>query len=175
MSNSYPHIFVIAGPNGAGKSTTLKAISGLLYSEVKTGIMLPAGERLIEVLRLDPEDTWAYLVLGNLALQSESDADAAERFYKRAYELDPEDAYLLNSYGALKAQQGELEAARALASEQQRRAEEQAQAAGRLRRSLMRRTLRFCSCPQGVLPTIPTLRLACIYQVNERFLRDGSR
>lgn len=68
-----------------------------------------ARRHIVEVLRLDPKDAWAFLILGNLYGRSERDLESAERFYQKAYELDPDDAYLLSSYGAAKAKSGRLD------------------------------------------------------------------
>jgi Tfp pilus assembly protein PilF len=86
----------------------------LAMAYMEAGDSNAAKQHLIEVLRLKPDDAWAFLILGNLYVQSEDDLDSAARFFQRAYELDPDDAYLLNSYGALKAKQGHLDEARTL-------------------------------------------------------------
>jgi Tfp pilus assembly protein PilF len=73
-----------------------------------------AKRYLAEVLRLKPDDAWAFLILGNLYVQFENDLESAGRLYQRAYELNPDDAYLLNSYGAFKAKRGDSDEARTL-------------------------------------------------------------
>jgi Tfp pilus assembly protein PilF len=91
-----------------------EARRNLAMSYMEMGHNGDARRHIVEVLRLDPKDAWAFLILGNLCGRIEQDLESAERFYRRAYELDPDDAYLLNSYGAIKAKIGRLDEAQAL-------------------------------------------------------------
>lgn len=77
-------------------------------AHMETGKREAAKKHLIEVLRLDAKDAWAFLILGNLYARLENDLVSAERAYRSAYGLDPHDAYIVNSYAALKAKRGEV-------------------------------------------------------------------
>lgn len=70
-----------------------------------------AKDLLIQTLALDPKDTWAYVLLGNIYSKHEDKWDKAERLYNRAYELNPKDAVLLTNYGALMAERKNYEQA----------------------------------------------------------------
>lgn len=69
---------------------------------------------VVQALRLEPGDAWSWVVLGNTYVRLEDDTEQGERYFKRAYELDPTDLYVLNSYATLKAKQGQYTEARAL-------------------------------------------------------------
>jgi Tfp pilus assembly protein PilF len=65
-----------------------------------------ARDHLIEVLALDPKDVWSLVLLGNIHMKHDKNLDQAEKFYRRAFELDPNDAILLTNYGALMLEKG---------------------------------------------------------------------
>lgn len=67
----------------------------------QTGDFEAAKDHLIEVLRLNPSDAWALVILANHYLRQETDADTAERFLLRALELKPSDTWALNSMGTV--------------------------------------------------------------------------
>lgn len=79
----------------------------LAMAYLENGDVEEAKNQLIDVLRLDPKDVWGYLLLANLYFKHEHDPHSAESFYKKAYELNPNDPYLLNAYAALKTENGE--------------------------------------------------------------------
>ncbi len=83
----------------------------LAMANMEGGDVEEAKNQLIDVLRLDPKDVWGYVLLGNIYFGSEHDPDSAEPFYRKAYELNPDDPYLLNAYAALKAEKGAHEEA----------------------------------------------------------------
>lgn len=64
---------------------------------VETGDVDNATNHLIEVLRLDPSDSWNWVVLGNLYAGGKNDPETAEKFIRKALELNPDDALALNS------------------------------------------------------------------------------
>jgi len=78
-----------------------EARRNLAMSYMESGNPDEAKNHLIDVLRLDPKDVWGYLLLGNIYAKHEENFDAAEKFYLKAYELNPNDACLLNNYAAL--------------------------------------------------------------------------
>ena len=63
---------------------------------------------LLEALRLDPKDTWSNLLAGNILAKYEHKLDAAMKWYRRAYETDPQDAILLTNIGAMLREQGHV-------------------------------------------------------------------
>ena len=81
---------------------------------METGDAEATKQVLTELLRLQPDDAWAFLILANAYAQFDGDLESADRFYRAAYELNPDDVYLLNSYAALKAKQGHFDDARRL-------------------------------------------------------------
>lgn len=60
------------------------------------GDMSAAKDQLIDALRLDPNDAWSYVVLGNIYVKHDRDLPTAARFFTRALELKPGDPYALN-------------------------------------------------------------------------------
>jgi tetratricopeptide (TPR) repeat protein len=86
-----------------------------LAMALKNSNRLPeAKDHLVDVLRLSPDDSWAYVLLGNIYAWHENDLDTAERFYRRALESTPQDTYALTNYAALKTQRRDRDGARAL-------------------------------------------------------------
>ena len=86
-----------------------------LAMALKNAERLPeAKDHLVDVLRLAPDDTWAYVLLGNIYAWHENDLDTAERFYRKALELAPRETYALTNYAALKTERKDCEGARAL-------------------------------------------------------------
>jgi|GEM_PF-833262 len=73
-----------------------------------------AKDQLVDVLRLSPTDTWAYVLLGNIFANHDNDPDTAERYYLKALETDPKDSYALTNYAALKIERKDPKGARAL-------------------------------------------------------------
>ena len=65
-----------------------------------------ATNHLIEVLRLNPRDTWSWVVLANLYIREKSDRDTGEKFLRKALEIAPNDAWALNSLATLCHQSG---------------------------------------------------------------------
>lgn len=64
------------------------------------GDMEGAKNELIEALRLQPDDGWSYVVLGNIYMKHDVDLATAARFFTRALELKPGDPYALNGLAA---------------------------------------------------------------------------
>ena len=77
---------------------------GMAYIELKEPEK--AREHLIEAATLDPKDAWSYVVLGNILARDEKNSDAAERFYRKAIALRPDDAWAMNSIGAMETERG---------------------------------------------------------------------
>lgn len=84
----------------------------LAMAYMEMGNSEAAKHHLVRVMQLQPDDVWAHVILGNLYLQFENDYGSAERYYQVAFDIDPNDLYLLNSYGALKAKREQYAEAR---------------------------------------------------------------
>lgn len=76
------------------------------------GDMEAAKNELIDALRLQPDDAWSYVILGNIYVKHDRDLPTAARFFARALELRPGDPYALNSLAAVSSELGD--AAKAL-------------------------------------------------------------
>ena len=83
----------------------------LAMAYVETGNIENATNHLIEVLRLNPRDTWSWVVLANLYLREKSDQDTGEKFLRKALEIAPNDAWALNSLAAVMHKQGKTDEA----------------------------------------------------------------
>ncbi len=66
-----------------------------------------AKDALIDALKLDATDAWSFVVLGNLYAKHEANPDQARRFYERALELKPGDAWALNGLASALAESGD--------------------------------------------------------------------
>jgi tetratricopeptide (TPR) repeat protein len=71
------------------------------------GDMSAAKDQLIDALRLEPDDAWSYVVLGNIYVKHDRDLTTAARFFTRALELKPGDPYALNSLAAVSTELGD--------------------------------------------------------------------
>ena len=91
----------------------VEARRNLGMAHLETGDVDKAQQYIVQALRLDPDDAWSLLLMGNIFLQHRNDPETAADFYRRAAESDPDDPYLLTNLGALHAQQGDNEQARA--------------------------------------------------------------
>ena len=69
----------------------------LAMAFVEVGDADNATNHLIEVLRLNPRDTWSWVVLANLYIREKADTDTGEKFLRKALEIAPNDAWALNS------------------------------------------------------------------------------
>ena len=81
----------------------------MIYAE--TGDVDNATNHLIEVLRLDPSDAWNWVVLGNLYAGGKGDPETGEKFIRKALELNPRDAWALNSLATFTQKAGRCEEA----------------------------------------------------------------
>jgi Tfp pilus assembly protein PilF len=89
----------------------IDARRNLAMAYLESGDKETAKNLLIQVLKLDPKDEWSYVLLGNIALKHENDLVRAEKWYRKAFELNPKDAILLTNYGALMTEKGDREQA----------------------------------------------------------------
>jgi Flp pilus assembly protein TadD len=80
--------------------------------------LLDAGEpnlalnHLIDVLRQDPSDAWAHVLVANIFVKSKRNLKAAETYYTSALAINPEDVYALSNYGALLTELGRMDDAK---------------------------------------------------------------
>lgn len=88
-----------------------KARRDLAMGLVEMGDAEGAKNHLIEVLRLNPGDSWGWVVLGNLYAKNEKDWPTAEKFLRRALEIAPNDPWALNGLAAMTAQRGQTDEA----------------------------------------------------------------
>jgi tetratricopeptide (TPR) repeat protein len=79
----------------------VEARRNVAMAHLELGHIKEAKRLLMQVLQLNPNDTWSYMLLGNIAAKHENDFERAAEWYRRAYELNPQDAILLTNYGAL--------------------------------------------------------------------------
>ncbi len=73
----------------------------LAMAYLESGNKERAKQYLLYALRIDPRDAWSYMLLGNIYAKHENSFTAAEQLYKKAYELNPDDPYLLTNLGAM--------------------------------------------------------------------------
>jgi tetratricopeptide (TPR) repeat protein len=78
---------------------------------IEIGDVDNATNHLIEVLRLDPKDAWAWVVLGNLYIREKSDQETGEKFLRKALEIKPDDPWALNSLAVGFQKRGQLQQA----------------------------------------------------------------
>ena len=71
-----------------------------------------ALNEFIDVLRQDPKDVWTLVLVANLFFKDKKDLEAAERYYRSALDVNPDDQYARANYGALLAQSGRIDEAR---------------------------------------------------------------
>lgn len=76
---------------------------------VEMGDMDEAKNHLIEVLKLNPNDAWALVILANNYVREDEDFETAKRFLRRALELKPDDPWAMNSLAAVLTQTGDAE------------------------------------------------------------------
>jgi tetratricopeptide (TPR) repeat protein len=76
---------------------------------VELGEMEDAKNHLIEVLKLNPKDAWALVILANNYVREDEDFDTAKQFLRRALELKPDDPWAMNSLAAVLTQTGDSE------------------------------------------------------------------
>jgi Tfp pilus assembly protein PilF len=73
-----------------------------------------AKDELVDILRLDPVNPWALMLMGTIFAKHEGNSAVAETYYQKAHRLAPQDAYVLTNYAALKVEQGSTADAQAL-------------------------------------------------------------
>ena len=79
----------------------------LAMSLMELGQHAEAKDALIDALKLDATDAWSFVVLGNLYTQHETNFAQARRFFERALELKPGDAWALNGLAAALIESGD--------------------------------------------------------------------
>src|SRR6266516_7642764 len=68
----------------------------LAMAYMELGDVDNATNHLIEVLRLDPKDSWSLVVLGNLYIREKGDLETGEKFLRKAVEIKPNYSCALN-------------------------------------------------------------------------------
>lgn len=91
-----------------------EARRNLAMAYLESGETEKAKDRLVETIRLLPNDAWAHLLMGNIYAKHKGKFETARRYYDSAHKLNPEDVFLLTNYGVLLANEGDYQAARAL-------------------------------------------------------------
>ena len=81
---------------------------------LESGDIEKAEVHLRECLRLDPNNAWTNLLLGNIYARHKRNLDVAEFFFQKCYEINPNDHLLLNNYAAIMMEKGDIEKARGL-------------------------------------------------------------
>lgn len=102
----------------------VEARRNLAMAHLENGDVDLAKDLIVQALKIDPKDTWSYVLLGNIYAKHKRDFDRAEKWYRRAIEINPKDAILLTNFGAVMMERGYLEQAaeffeRAIASDSQ--------------------------------------------------------
>jgi Tfp pilus assembly protein PilF len=91
-----------------------EARRNLAMALMASGRFPEAKDELVDILRLDPSNSWAFMLLGTIFAKHERNFAVAETYYQKAHRLAPQDAYVLTNYAALKTEQGNLADAQAL-------------------------------------------------------------
>jgi tetratricopeptide (TPR) repeat protein len=78
----------------------------LAKTYLELGNMGEAKKHLTECLQIDPKDSWSYIMLGNIYARNERNLDAAEFYYKKCVEVNPNDGMVLNNYAGLMMEKG---------------------------------------------------------------------
>ena len=81
-------------------------------AHLEQGEVGEAERTITEALRLEPEDAWSLLLLGNIYFQHRGDPETAEVLFQQAAAANPDDPYLLSNLGSLYAGRGDNQAAR---------------------------------------------------------------
>src|SRR5690606_21583948 len=81
-------------------------------AHLEMGQVEQAETTIRETLRLNPQDAWSLLLLGNIYFQQHNDLAMAERLYQAAAAANPNDPYLLSNSGSLYAKRDDPATAR---------------------------------------------------------------
>jgi Flp pilus assembly protein TadD len=91
-----------------------EARRNLAMALMASGRFPEAKDELVDILRLDPSNSWALMLMGTIFAKRENNLPVAATYYAKAYALAPQDAYVLTNYAALKTEQGSIAEAQAL-------------------------------------------------------------
>lgn len=80
------------------------AIIGIDWLEI--GNIARAKEYILQAIKTDPSDAWAFTLIGNICAKHDRRYDIAEFYYEKGLSISPDDSYLLNNYAALQANIG---------------------------------------------------------------------
>ena len=78
---------------------------------VEMGHADEAKDLLLDVLKTNPRDVASLVILGNHYAKAEGDRDSAEQFFRRAVDIDPDDATAHNSLAGMLCEKGQNEEA----------------------------------------------------------------
>ena len=59
-----------------------------------------AYDELIEALKLEPQNIWALILMGNLLTKEKNDVEHAKQYYDKVLEFYPDNAIAINNIGA---------------------------------------------------------------------------
>lgn len=65
------------------------------------GLVDRAYDELIEALRVEPDNLWALVLMGNLLSKAKDDFNTAEQYYRRVLEYHPNNAIAINNVAAV--------------------------------------------------------------------------
>lgn len=77
---------------------------GMAWLEL--GDIARAKEFILQAIKIDPSDAWAFSLLGNICAKHDRRYDLAEFYYEKGLSISPNDSNLLNNYAALQANIG---------------------------------------------------------------------
>lgn len=77
---------------------------GMAWLEL--GNIPKAKEFILQAIKADPSDAWAFSLIGNICAKHEQRYDLADFYYEKGLSISPDDSFLLNNYAALQANIG---------------------------------------------------------------------
>lgn len=84
--------------------TSARRNIGMAWLEL--GDIARAKEYILQAIKTNPSDAWAFTLIGNICAKHDRRYDVAEFYYEKGLSISPDDSYLLNNYAALQANIG---------------------------------------------------------------------
>ncbi len=91
-----------------------EARRNLAMAHLEAGNVQKAREYLLQCIKLEPENAWSYVLLGNIYTKHEHNLEVAEFYYEKGLSINQQDNFLLNNYAVLKMEQGKMQEAEEL-------------------------------------------------------------